>query len=183
MQNMPEDENLNWKPATTSSLSLSLTIKEYLWIKFLIIIPQFTWHNSLLVTSPTTSTPGITSTCQGSTCLTYLNLAYPSLERPSGTPCLKISSHVFLFLVSNVICTNLRIPFRQIWTDLFESHVCLKKESVVHMYAYKIDLILMFLHICRNYETVLINCLIVLIIFVCGIVVFICVWSIARTGC
>ena len=31
-------------------------------------------------------------------------------------------------LVSNVICTNicLRITFRQIWTDLFELHVCLK---------------------------------------------------------
>ena len=41
---------------------------------------------------------------------------------------------------------------------------------------------LMFLHICSNYETALINCLIVLIIFVCGIV-FICVCSIARTGC
>ena len=37
-------------------------------------------------------------------------------------------NHVFLFVVSNVICTNicLRITFRQIWTDLFESHVCLK---------------------------------------------------------
>ena len=37
--------------------------------------------------------------------------------------------HVFLFVVSNVICTDicLRITFRQIWTDLFESHVCLKK--------------------------------------------------------
>ena len=42
---------------------------------------------------------------------------------------------------------------------------------------------LMFLHICRNCETALINCLIVLIIFVCGIVVFICVCSIAGTGC
>ena len=43
------------------------------------------WHNSLLVTSRTTLTPGITSTCQGQG-LTYLKLAYPSLERPSGTP-------------------------------------------------------------------------------------------------
>ena len=51
------------------------------------------------------------------------------------------------------------------------------------MYAHERNLILMFLHICRNYETALINCLIVLIIFVCGIVVFICVCSIARTGC
>ena len=44
-------------------------------------------------------------------------------------------------------------------------------------------LILMFLHMCSNYETVLINCLIVHIIFICGIVVFICVFSIARSGC
>ena len=52
------------------------------------------------------------------------------------------------------------------------------------MYAHERNLILnpMFLHICRNCETALINCLIVLI-FVCGIVVFICVCSIARTGC
>ena len=48
-----------------------------------------TCHNPLLVTSPTTPTPGITSTCQGQG-LTYLKLAYPSLERPSGTHCLKI---------------------------------------------------------------------------------------------
>ena len=51
------------------------------------------------------------------------------------------------------------------------------------MYAHERNLILMFLHICRNYETALINCLIVLIIFACGIAVFICVCSIARTGC
>ena len=42
--------------------------------------------------------------------------------------------------------------------------------------------ILMFLHICRNYETALMNCVIVFIIFVCGIVMLICVCSIARTG-
>ena len=66
-----------------------LTIKEYLCINFLIIIPQITWHNSVLVTSPTTSTPGITSTCQGQG-LTNLKLAYPSLECPSETPCLRI---------------------------------------------------------------------------------------------
>ena len=59
-----------------------------------------------------------------------------------------------------------------------------KKMSVVYIYAdVERNLILMFLHICRNCETVLINCLIVLIIFVCGIVVFICVCNIARTGC
>ena len=77
------------KMSALEILNSSLTIKEYLCIKFLIIIPQITWHNSLLVTSPITSTPGITSTCQGQG-LTYLKLAYPSLERPSGTPCLKI---------------------------------------------------------------------------------------------
>ena len=49
------------------------------------------------------------------------------------------------------------------------------------MYAHEINLIL-FLHICRNYETALINCLIVLIIFVCGIVVFICVCSVGGRG-
>ena len=54
---------------------------------------------------------------------------------------------------------------------------------VVYMYVHERNFILMFLHICRNYETALINWLIVLIIFVCGIVVFICVCSIARTGC
>ena len=52
-------------------------------------VPQITWHNSLSDTSPTTLTPGITSACQGQG-LTYLKLAYPLLERPSGTPCLKI---------------------------------------------------------------------------------------------
>ena len=41
-----------------------------------------------IVTSPTTLTAGITSTCQGQG-LTYLKLAYPSLERPSGTPSLR----------------------------------------------------------------------------------------------
>ena len=58
-----------------------------------------------------------------------------------------------------------------------------KHLSDVYMYAHERNLILMFLHICRNCETALINCLIVLIIFDCGIVVFICVCSIAETGC
>ena len=58
-----------------------------------------------------------------------------------------------------------------------------KNVSVVYMYAHERNLILMFLHICRNCKTALINCLIVLIIFDCGIVVFICVCSIAETGC
>ena len=51
------------------------------------------------------------------------------------------------------------------------------------MYARERNLILMFLRISRKYKTALINCLIVLIIFVCDIVVFICDCSIARTGC
>ena len=38
---------------------------------------------------------------------------------------------------------------------------------------HSLSLSLICLHICRNCETVLINCLIVLIIFVCGIVVFV----------
>ena len=60
-----------------------------------------------------------------------------------------------------------------------------KKLRVVYMYAQKRNLILRFLYICRNFETALINnyCLIVFIIFDCGIVVFICVFSIARTDC
>ena len=66
--------------------------------------------------------------------------------------------------------------------DLFETHICLKKLSVVYMYAHERNLILIFLHICRNYETALINCLIMLIIVVCGTVVFICVCSIGRFG-
>ena len=41
-----------------------------------------------------------------------------------------------------------------------------KNASVVYMYAHERNLILMFLHICRNCETALINCLIV----------FICLW-------
>ena len=53
-----------------------------------------------------------------------------------------------------------------------------KKKSVVYMYAHERNVILMFLHICRNYETALINSVIVLIILVCGIVVFIYVSSI-----
>ena len=75
----------------------------------------------------------------------------------------------------------LRITFRQIWTDLFESHFCLNKLSVVYMYAHE-KKNLVFLHIYMNYETALTNRLIVLIIFVCGILVFTCVCSIARTG-
>ena len=39
--------------------------------------------------SPTILTPGITSTCQGQG-LTYLKLAYTSLDRSSGIPCLEI---------------------------------------------------------------------------------------------
>ena len=77
----------------------------------------------------------------------------------------------------------MRIASRQVWTYLFESHVCLKKKkkkkkSVVYMYAHERNVILMFMYICRNYETALINCLIVLIILVCGIIVSICVSSI-----
>ena len=71
----------------------------------------------------------------------------------------------------NVICTNicLRITFRQIWTDLFLFVFCflfvclflitrlLKYLSIVYMYAHERNVILMFLHICRNYEVALLN--------------------------
>ena len=40
----------------------------------------------------------------------------------AGTPCLKILNHAFLFLVLNVIYTDIYI---YIWTDLFESYDCL----------------------------------------------------------
>ena len=59
-------------------------------------------NSPIIVTSPTTPTPGITSTCQGQG-LTYLKLAYPSLERPSGTPspcislpCFKRNLHKYM---------------------------------------------------------------------------------------
>ena len=51
-------------------------------------IRQTTLHNSSLDTSPTTLTPGITSTCQSQGVI-CLKLAYPLLDRPSGTPYLK----------------------------------------------------------------------------------------------
>ena len=78
-------------------------------------------------------------------------------------PCFKRNLHKINICMS--------ITFRQMWTN------CLN-----HTYAHNRNLILM-LHICRNCETALINCLIVLIIFVCGTVVLICVCIIARTGC
>ena len=101
----------------------SLTIKEYLYIKFLIIILQTTWHNSSLVTSPTTLTPGITSTCQDQSFTTSISFSGASLWNSLPQ---NIKSCISLF-ISNVICTNtcLKITFRQIWTDLFESR-CLK---------------------------------------------------------
>ena len=59
--------------------------------------------------------------------------------------------HFIDWLVS-VICTDicLRITSRQIWMDLFESHVCQKELIVVYMYVHERNLFLMFLHICRN---------------------------------
>ena len=53
--------------------------------------------------------------------------------------------------------------------------------SVVYMYAHEFFFFnLMFLHICMNRKTALINCLIVRIIFVCGIVVFLSLIHIWR---
>ena len=72
--------------------------EEYLGIKLLIIIPQAAWHNSLLGTSPTTPTPGTTSTCQGQGFC--LKLAHLSLRQPSGTPCLKKQQHKTLYFSS-----------------------------------------------------------------------------------
>ena len=102
-----------------------------------------------------------------------LNSPSQNMKSCISLPCFKRNLHKYIS--ENNLSSNL--------TDLFESHVCLNFLSVVYMYAHEINLILMFLHICRNCETALINCLIVLIIFVRGIVVFICVCSIARTGC
>ena len=93
-------------------------------------------------------------------------------------PCFRRNLHKYIYL---------RITFRQTWTDLFETHVCLKKKRVLYIHVCPLtNLILMFLHILfylKNCETALINCIIVLIIFVCGIVVLISVCSIARGGC
>ena len=117
------------------NLPQQLTIKEYLCIKFLTTIAKTTWHNSLLVTSPTILIPGITSRCkdQGLTCL-KTSIIYP------GTPCLIIWNPVFLFLVSNVTYTNifLRITFHQTWMDLFGSYVCLKWVLYTCMFINKI---------------------------------------------
>ena len=59
---------------------------------------------------------------------------------------------LFLFPVSDVICTNIgrRITFHQIWTDLFESHLP-KNVSVIYVYhCMSMKAIWVFLHICRN---------------------------------
>ena len=156
-------------------------------IKFLIIIPQITWHSPLLVTSPTTLTPGITSTCQGQG-LTYLKLAHMSLAGASlwnslpqniklcsSLPCFEPNLHKHTS--ENNLSLNLD---RFVWITHLPKEI-----SVVYTYVHERNLNLTFLHICncRNYETALISCLIVFVIFVCGIVMFICVCSIGRTGC
>ena len=76
-----------------------------------------------------------------------------NIESRFSVPCFKRNLHKYMSGKT----------IRQIWTDLFESHVCLK---ILVLYAHQRNLILMFLHICRNCETALISCLIVLIIFV-----------------
>ncbi len=86
-------------------------------------------------------------------------------------PCFKRNLHKYMS--ENNLSSNLD---GFVWITRLPKHL-----SVVYMHAHERNLILMFLHICRNCETALINCLIVLIIFVCGIVVFVCVCS--RTGC
>ena len=88
--------------AADSPLSLflpqQLTYNKGIFIhKVLNNIPQITWHNPLLVTSPTTPTPGATSTCQGQG-LTYLKLAYPSLCVPLELPASKYKIMYFCSL-------------------------------------------------------------------------------------
>ena len=90
-----------------------------------------------------------------------------------SVPCFKRNLHKYM--PENNLSSNLD---GFVWITRLTKHL-----NVVYMYAHERNLILMFLHICRNCETAIINCLIVLIIFVCAIVVFICVCSIARTGC
>ena len=82
------------------------------------------------------------------------------------------------------LCTNMFENNLSSNLDGFVWFMCLPKNlSVVYMYAHERNLILVFLHICKNCETALFNCLIMLIIFVRGIVMFISVCSIARIGC
>ncbi len=88
-------------------------------------------------------------------------------------PCFKRNLHKYMS--ENNLSSNL---------DGFVRITGLPKHlSDVYTYAHERNLILMFLHTCRNRETALINCLIVLIIFDCGIAVFLCVCIIAETGC
>ena len=67
--------------------------------------------------------------------------------------------------------------------DHYRGYEIIFHDSRVSVILYLSLCVMMFLHICRNCETALINCLIVLIQFSSDIVVFICVCSIARTGC
>ena len=51
-----------------------------------------------------------------------------------------------------------------VWIRLLPTNL-----SVVYMYAHKRKLILIFLHICRNCETALINCLIIICLWYCPV--------------
>ena len=98
---------------------------------------------------------------------------------------------LFLFLVPNVICTNicLRIALHQIWTDLFQSrlHKNAFKNWVlyacIHVRPWKNLNSDVSAHLGDLWKTALIICLSVFIISVCSIVALICVYSIARIAC
>jgi len=74
-----------------------------------------------------------------------------------------------------------------LWTDLFQSHVCLKNNCCccIHVCPRKKFKSDVSAHLWELCEAALINCLFLLIRSVCGIVVLISVCIIARTvhGC
>ena len=115
-------------------------------LSLLIIIPQTTWHNSLLVTSPTTPTPGITSKCQGTFDSFKDSISFAGASLWNSLP-QNIKS-----------CISVRCFKRNLHKYMSENNLS------SNLYAHERNLILMFLHICRNCETALISCLIVLII-------------------
>ena len=88
-------------------------------------------------------------------------------------PCFKRNLHKYMSE------NNLSSKF---WTDLFESHVCQNKLIVVYMSVRERFISDVSPHLLELCETALINCLFVLIISLCGIVVLICVCSTARTA-
>ena len=72
-------------------------------------------------------------------------------------PCFKCNLHKYMS--ENNLSLNLD---RFVWITRLHKNL-----SVVYMYVHERNLILMFPHVCRNSETALINCLIMLIIIIC----------------